>query len=74
MNIEIYTKDACPNCLETKQLLTSNNVDYKEHIVGRDISREDTIAKFPGAKVVPIIVVDGQVTDSGKLQQLLLEG
>lgn len=71
MNVELYTKESCPNCESTKQLLTSRNVEYHEIVVGKDISREATIAKFPAAKVVPIIVVDGQVTEN---LHLLLEG
>ena len=73
MFIEIYSKVGCPNCDKTKELLDSRNIEYKEHVVGRDITRDATIAKFPSAKVVPIIVVDGQMTEQGALRQLLNE-
>ena len=71
MFIEIYSRDKCPQCEQTKQLLDSRDVQYTEHTVGRDISREAVLAKFPNAKVVPIIVVDGQVSSQGALKQLL---
>lgn len=73
MFIELYTKDKCPNCEQTKQLLNSRDVNYTEHTVGKDISREAVLAKFPGAKVVPIVVVDGNVTTPGALKQLINE-
>ena len=73
MFIEIYSKVGCPNCDKAKELLDSKQVEYKEYVVGQDITRADTIAKFPRAKVVPIVVVDGQVTEHWALPQLLNE-
>lgn len=71
MFIEIYSKPGCPNCEETKKMLDANDKAYKEYVVGKDISREDTIARFPEAKVVPIVVVDGRETKPGQLKNLL---
>lgn len=31
MNIVVYTKNNCPNCVSAKQLLKSNGLDYIEN-------------------------------------------
>ena len=33
MKIEIYTKDACPYCIQAKNLVTSKGLEYTEHYV-----------------------------------------
>lgn len=72
MFIEIYTKEKCPNCEQTKKLLDSKDVNYTEHVIGQDVTRDEVLAKFPGVRVVPIVVVDGNIT-TGNLRQLLNE-
>lgn len=36
MKIEIYTKDACPYCVQAKNLVTSKGLEYVEHYVTAD--------------------------------------
>lgn len=61
MTIQIYSLSNCSYCKRAKELLTINNLSYKELVVGVDISREDVVNKFPGRKELPIIEIDGQL-------------
>jgi glutaredoxin len=65
--IEIYGKPNCAYCEQAKQLLESRGIPYQYIEVvataattGDQISREDFVEKFPSAKMVPQIVVQGQ--------------
>jgi glutaredoxin 3 len=73
MILELYTKPSCPVCNTSKQLLNSNGVDYTEIQIGRDIMRDDVLAKFPDAKTVPIIVLNGTKIDGYPSLKLLIE-
>ena len=56
--VEIFSKDNCPYCVKAKALLDDNG--YTEIKVGEGIDREDFLAKFPGHKTVPQIIIDGK--------------
>jgi glutaredoxin len=57
--IEIYSKPDCGYCKAAKDLLELNDVQYTEHSIGTDLTREEFIEKFPLVKTVPAILVDG---------------
>lgn len=59
--IDIYSKIDCGYCNAAKDLLKINNIDYNEYVIGRDITREEFLEKFPNAKTVPYILVDGNI-------------
>lgn len=59
MIIEIYTKPSCPSCLNAKIFLQSKGLEYTEVKIGKDISREDFLEKFPTARTVPWVIIDG---------------
>ena len=59
--IDIYTRTDCSFCSSAKQFMKSRNISYNEHLVGRDLTREELIEKFPQMKTVPIIVLDGRL-------------
>lgn len=59
MAAEIFSKDNCAYCTKAKNLLTSLNIDYTEHKIGRDLTREDFLAIFPNVKTVPQIMING---------------
>lgn len=59
--IEIYTRDGCFYCTQAKKLLVETNKEYVEYVIGKDVTRDDVIAKFPEQKVLPIVLVDGDV-------------
>lgn len=72
--IEIYTRSECPLCETAKRMLQEKNVAFNEYMLGVHISREQVLEKFPDAKKVPIIVVDGVQIKEPDQFKLLLEG
>jgi len=66
MNIEIYTKSNCPHCTQAKALLDSRSLPYSvialaEHgETGEQyVTREELLNRFPGARTMPQIKIDG---------------
>ena len=57
--IEIYTKADCGYCVAAKEFMKINNVEYTEHTIGVDLTREEFLERFPDVKTVPMIMVDG---------------
>lgn len=54
----VYTKDNCPACVQLKAQLRQQNVPFVEVKIGKDITREDFITKYPTIKSVPYILDD----------------
>lgn len=52
----IYTKEDCPACMVLKSKLFSKNIPYQEIMIGKDITREEFMEKFPGVRQVPYLV------------------
>jgi len=52
----IYTKEDCPACMVLKSKLFSKNIPYQEIMIGKDITREEIMEKFPGVRQVPHLV------------------
>lgn len=59
--IDIYSKVDCPYCKAAKDLLDVNNIEYNEYVIGRDLTREEFLEKFPNVKTVPQILVDNNI-------------
>ena len=57
--IDIYSRDNCPFCDMAKDTMKKHGVQFNEHVVGSDISREEFFQKFPGARTVPQILING---------------
>lgn len=60
--ITVYTKDNCPACVSLKATLTQEGKPFKEINIGKDITREDFMSKFPTVRTVPYTVVEGEAT------------
>lgn len=61
MNITVYTKSACPNCVAAKQLLKSKGLEYQEISFDNDPVRQAEFhAAYPGVRQMPQIFIDGQ--------------
>lgn len=74
MNIVIYSKSGCPNCVTAKRLLDSKGIGYGEINLDKESEREAFIATFPEAKQMPQIFIQGQrVGGLAGLQAALLE-
>lgn len=62
--IELYVRNQCGNCDDVKQMLNSRLIPYTTYTIDNGISREQVLAKFPNAKVLPLVVVDGDYIGS----------
>ena len=58
MKITIYSKDNCSNCLKVKNRLKKYNP--KILLLGKDITREEFLEKFPNTRTVPQITIDNK--------------
>lgn len=57
--IEIYGKPQCPYCDKAKMLCETRGFTYTYKSLGTDYTREELLEKFPNARTVPQIVVNG---------------
>jgi glutaredoxin 3 len=55
----VWTKDACPYCVQAKALLEQQGIDYEEKRIGVDYTREQLLEAVPTARTVPQIFLDG---------------
>jgi glutaredoxin 3 len=57
MNIVIYTKSGCPNCVTAKRLLDSKGIGYSEY--GPE-EAQHLLVMYPEARQMPQIFIEGQ--------------
>jgi glutaredoxin len=64
MKVEIYTKDACPYCVQAKALVKSKGWEYTEHHINadtRDMLVEQLTTRLGAApRTVPQIFINDQ--------------
>jgi glutaredoxin 3 len=60
MNILVYTKSFCPNCVAAKRLLQQHGLKYEEADVEKGNTLEALIALHPEARQMPQIFINGQ--------------
>jgi glutaredoxin 3 len=58
--IEIYTKDDCPYCIQAKDWFTDHGFSYTENKLYDEEQRLAFFQKFPSARTVPQILIDGK--------------
>ena len=51
----VYSKENCPACDALKANLKREGVPFTEKLIGKDISREDFMKKFPTVRTVPYV-------------------
>ncbi len=56
MKIEVYSKENCPACTALKARLTKEGESFTEIMVGKDITREEFLEKFPQVRQMPHLV------------------
>lgn len=72
MNIFIYTKSKCPNCVAAKQLLKSKGLKFIENDMDTESVRQAFTFAYPDAKQLPqIFIEDQRVGGLAGLQQAL---
>ena len=70
MEVIIYSKDNCPNCLKAKNRLDKFNPRILK--LGKDISREDFFQNFPNARTFPQIIINNKhIQTYNELEQWL---
>lgn len=60
MNITIYTKSSCPNCVTAKNLLKSKDIRFGEVDAEKPGTTEALTALHPQIRQMPAIFIDGQ--------------
>ena len=60
MNIFIYTKSKCPNCVAAKQLLKSKGLRFIENNMDKESVRQAFNFAYPDVKQMPQIFIDDQ--------------
>ena len=61
MEILIFTKSNCPNCVSAKALLQSKGLEYREmHQEADDIEFNLMLKMHPEARQMPQIFINGQ--------------
>jgi glutaredoxin 3 len=60
MNVTIYSKSGCPNCVTAKNLLQSLNIEYKEIDIETGNRFANFVANYPDAKQMPQIFINDQ--------------
>ena len=70
MKIELITRHEppCVYCESAKGFLENQKHEYKETVVGQDITREQLMERFPTARSFPVVVIDDRPI--GGFQQL----
>ena len=56
----IYSKSNCSFCMQAKQLLEQNNLDFEYLQLGTHYSLQEFMELFPDASTFPMIVKDGE--------------
>jgi glutaredoxin 3 len=60
MNVTIYVKSGCPNCVTAKNLLQSLNLEYKEIDIETGDRFANFVANYPEAKQMPQCFIGDQ--------------
>jgi glutaredoxin 3 len=60
MNIVIYTKSGCPNCVTAKRLLDSRGIGYTEMDTDKPGFINALLDSYPDARQMPQIFIEGQ--------------
>ena len=72
MNIFVYTKSKCPNCVAAKQLLKSKGLKFIENDMDNEKVREAFNFAYPEIRGMPqIFINDQRVGGLAGLQQAL---
>jgi len=58
MKAVIWSKDACPFCVQAKALLESKGIKFEERNVSKDWTKEQLLEAVPNAQTLPQIFLD----------------
>jgi glutaredoxin len=60
MKAIVWSKDACPFCVQAKALLELRGIEFEERNVNKDWTREQLLEAVPDARTLPQIFLDDQ--------------
>lgn len=60
MKALVWSKDACPFCVQAKALLESKSIEIEERNVSKDWTKEQLLEAVPNARTLPQIFLDDQ--------------
>ncbi len=70
-SVAIFTRSGCEYCFEAKELLKKNNMQFAEHVLGKDYSIK-TLMAISGGTQVPQIFMNGErIGGADKLKKML---
>lgn len=52
----VYSTPSCPGCVQLKKKLNEEGTEFKEMVIGKDITKEEFWKKYPSVKSVPFLV------------------
>lgn len=64
----MYSIPGCKYCTHAKELFRRANVEYKNYIVGKDLTKTELLEKYPLANGYPYIVIDGEPIVGGVVE------
>jgi glutaredoxin 3 len=61
MKAIIWSKDACPYCVQAKGLLSQKGIAYEERKIGDGWTKEQLLEAVPDARTVPQIFLNDEL-------------
>jgi glutaredoxin len=61
MTAIVWSKDQCPYCVQAKNLLTSQGIDYEERNINEGYTKEQLLEAVPNARTLPQIFIDDKL-------------
>ena len=62
MKAIVWSKDACPYCVQAKNLLQLKGIQYEERNITQGTwTKEQLLESVPNARAVPQILIDDQI-------------
>lgn len=56
----VWSKDACPFCVQAKALLESKGIEYEERNINEGYTKEQLLESVPTARTLPQIFLDDE--------------
>ena len=72
--VRVFSTVSCPYCVTLKEFLKSNNVDFEDIDVSKDLEAQKDMVERSGQMGVPVVDIDGEMVigfDRERISQLL---
>ncbi|AXY25240.1 NrdH-redoxin [Suicoccus acidiformans] len=64
MEVKLYSKAGCGECMFTKKFFEKHNIDFQEINITEDPERTQDVVDL-GFKALPVVLIEGQEPFSG---------